>query len=273
MGEMDGYWDALARPWLAHEGAMERLLAPVGAALDEALGLRPGEAVLDIGPGSGASLLRFAEAVGPEGRVVGVDIAPPFAARARARTGREVILADAGAGPVAEGAFDVLASQFGVMFFDDPGAAFREIGRNLRPGGRFAFVAWGPRAQNPLFSLPGRVATDLFGPLPPVDPDAPGPFGLQNASRTVALLSGAGFAEVSATTVGLDLDSGLDAAGFAALQAEVGPAAGRLREAGGGAEVAGDLKRRLAEACLPYAATGSVVLPGVVHVYRGVWPG
>jgi len=273
MGEMDGYWYALARPWLAHEAVMERLLAPVGAALDEALGLRPGEAVLDVGPGSGASLMRFSEAVGPDGRVVGVDIAPPFAARAKERTGQEVVLADAGAGPVEEGAFDAVASQFGVMFFEAPARAFAEIARNLRPGGRFVFAAWGPRAQNPLFSLPGRVATDLFGPLPPVDPDAPGPFGLQNASRTVALLSGAGFTEVTATTVGLDLDSGLDAAGFAAVQAEVGPAAGRLRDAGGGAEVAEDLKRRLAEAFLPYAATGSVVLPGVVHVYRGVWPG
>ena len=271
----DDYWQRLAGPWLANEAAMETLLAPVGAVLDDALALGRGEAVLDIGPGSGASLLRHLAAVGPEGRVTGVDIAPPFAARARARTGVEVVVADAGAGPVEEAAFDAVASQFGVMFFADPVAAFAEVGRNLRPGGRLVAAAWGPRAQNPLFSVPGRVAAELLGPAAPADPDAPGPFGLQNAARTVALLAEAGFAEAQATPVALTLVSGHDAAGFAAVQTEVGPAAGRLREAGGddGAGTAEGMRARLEAAFADFVTGGRVVLPGLVHVYSARWPG
>lgn len=273
MSGNDGFWERRAAPWLKHEAVMERLLAPAGAALDAVLALKPGEAVLDIGPGSGSSLMRHLAAVGPGGRVVGVDIAPPFAERARARTRCEVVVADAGAGPVEEGAFDAVASQFGAMFFDDPAAAFAVVGRNLAPGGRFACVAWGPRGQNPLFSLPGQVAADLLGAAPPEDPDAPGPFGLQNASRTVALLGAAGFDEARAEAVGLTLASGLDARSFAAVQAELGPAAARLREAEAGEEAAREMVERLGLAFTDHETGGEVALPAVVHVYSARWPG
>jgi len=63
MNGIDGYWERLAGPWLANETAMEALLAPVGAVLDTALALEAGEAVLDVGPGNGASLLRHLAAV------------------------------------------------------------------------------------------------------------------------------------------------------------------------------------------------------------------
>ncbi|MDJ1008706.1 MAG: class I SAM-dependent methyltransferase [Paracoccaceae bacterium] len=271
MSEMDGYWERLAAPWLRHEAAMEALLEPVGAALDAALGLSDGEAVLDVGPGSGASLLRHCAAVGDGGRVVGIDIAPPFAARARVRSGVEVVVADAGAAPVEPAGFDAVTSQFGMMFFADPAAAFGEVGRNLRPGGRLVFVAWGPRAQNPLFSVAGQVAAEMFGPAAPVDPDAPGPFGLQNASRATALLAEAGFAEVAATSVGLTLDAGLDAAGFARVQTEVGPAASRLKEEGQGEARHAEMLDRLTAAFADYESGGAVRLPAMVHVYAGVW--
>ena len=273
MNEIDGYWERLAGPWLANEEAMEALIAPVGAVLDAALALGAGEAVLDVGPGSGASLLRHAAAVGPAGRVAGVDIAPPFAARARTRTGIEVVLADAGAGPVEEGAFDAVASQFGMMFFPDPGAAFAEVGRNLRPGGRIVFVAWGPRPENPLFSVPGQVAAELLGPAEPADPDAPGAFGLQNAARTTGLLADAGFAGAQATPVALALVSGHDAAGFAKVQTEVGPAAGRLREAGGGPAETAAMRARLTAAFEAFENGGVVTLPALVHVYSARWVG
>jgi len=273
MNGIDGHWERLAGPWLANEAAMEALLAPVGAVLDNALALEAGEAVLDVGPGSGASLLRHLAAVGSGGRVAGVDIAPPFAARARDRAGVEVVVADAGAGPVEERGFDAVASQFGMMFFPDPATAFAAVGRNLRPGGRLVAVAWGPRGQNPLFSLPGEVAAGLLGPAPAADPDAPGPFGLQNAARTTGLLAEAGFGDVRATPVALTLVSDRDAAAFAAVQTEVGPAAARLREAGADDATVRAMRERLAGAFAPHEAGGMVSLPAVVHVYSASWAG
>lgn len=273
MTEMDGYWEALAEPWLRNEALMERLLAPVGSALDAALDLQSGEAVLDIGPGSGASLLQYREAVGPDGRVTGIDIAPPFADRARARSGCEVIVADAGRAPVEEGAFDAVASQFGVMFFDEPEAAFAVIRQNLRPGGRLVAAAWGPRPENPLFTVPARVAAELLGAPEPTDPDAPGPFGLQNAARTKTILEAAGFVEVRAQKVALALATGLEPEAFARVQADVGPAAGRLREAGGGPALEADLVGRLTAAYAEFDIGGRVTLPALVTLYSGVRPG
>lgn len=273
MSEMDGYWERIAAPWLKHEAVMERILAPVAAALDAALSLDAGEAVLDIGPGSGASLARYSASVGPEGRVVGVDIARPFAERARGRTGVEVVVADAGARVVDPAAFDAVASQFGLTFFDDPVAGFTTVGRNLREAGRIVFAAWGPRAQNPLFVVPGQVAAEVLGPTEPVDPDAPGPFGLQNASRAVALLADAGFAEVRAAPVGLSLPSGLSAGELAAVQTDIGPAASRMRDAEIGEDRIAEIVARMSDAFSDYEVDGEVVLPGIVHIYSAVWPG
>lgn len=267
MSDMAGYWERLAAPWLKREAEMEAMLAPVAAALDEALALRPGEGVLDVGPGSGASLLRHRAAVGNEGKVAGIDIAPPFAARSRARTGVDVHVGDAGAVVVEEAGFDAVASQFGLMFFADPAAGFATVGRNLRPGGRLVFIAWGPRAQNPLFALPGQVVAEVLGPAEPADPDAPGPFGLQNAGRAVALLGEAGLLDAVATAVGLTLPTGLDASEFAEAMLDVGPAASRLRDIDDPAVHDAVARRIAARVEAEHMVEGEVRLPAVLNLF------
>src|SRR5688572_21024309 len=113
--------------------------------LVDAAGIGPGDRVLDIGCGTGASARQAARrAVG--GEVVGIDLSEPMLERAREYAGRDGLTnvrferGDAQTHPFPAGHFDVAISQFGIMFFADPVAAFANIGRALRPGGRLTFV-------------------------------------------------------------------------------------------------------------------------------------
>ena len=118
-----------------------------------------GDAVLDVGCGTGASTLAVAGRVS-DGSVVGVDISRPLLDRARSRAeaaeidNASFLLADAQTHRFPAGGFDVVISRLGMMFFQDPVAAFRNVGRALRSGGRIAFVAWAGVKDNPWFHVP-----------------------------------------------------------------------------------------------------------------------
>src|SRR5205085_977609 len=114
------------------------------------------------------------------------------------------VLADA---PTAElpaesaGAF----SRFGIMFFDDPRAAFANIRGALRGGGRLVFACWQSLDANPWLWLPARAADPHIGVTDPAPPDVPGPFGLADPKRTEGLLEDAGFGAVSIEACALEV--------------------------------------------------------------------
>lgn len=116
---------------------------------------QPGERVLDVACGSGEVTRRAAQLVGPAGRVVGLDLSPEMLAVARSVNGRdggaaiEWREAPADALPFADGSFDVVTCQLGLMFFPDRVAALKEMRRVLAPGGRLALMTWGPREKCP----------------------------------------------------------------------------------------------------------------------------
>jgi SAM-dependent methyltransferase len=117
--------------------------------------LRPGERVLDACCGTGASALPAAHAVGPTGHVLGLDLAEPALALARAKA-REQGLANAEfrVGDIArtgleDGAFDAVICVFGIFFLDDMDAGVAELWRLVRPGGRLAVTVWGPGFLEP----------------------------------------------------------------------------------------------------------------------------
>lgn len=115
------------------------MAAAFGQAAIEAAAPIAGEHVLDVGCGAGASSLDFADRVGAEGRVLGVNISEALIGRARvlAQQNRSVLfqLNDASRADLSEGAFDILFSRFGVMCFDDPTCAFANMRSALKPGG------------------------------------------------------------------------------------------------------------------------------------------
>jgi ubiquinone/menaquinone biosynthesis C-methylase UbiE len=138
--------------WVAHQARLDARVAVFGQAAIEAAAPATGERVLDVGCGAGASSLALAARVGAGGHVLGLDISEPLIGRARALAPQDTPVqfrvADAGSAELPEGAFDILFSRFGVMFFNDPTGAFTHRRRALKPGGRVAFVCWRGMAEN-----------------------------------------------------------------------------------------------------------------------------
>ncbi|MEX3968413.1 class I SAM-dependent methyltransferase [Paraburkholderia sp. EG286B] len=187
--------------WVANQARLDAMVSVFGQAAIEAAAPMTGERVLDVGCGAGASSLALAARVGAGGHVLGVDISEPLIGRARALAPPETPVlyevADASSAELPEGAFDILFSRFGVMFFDDPTAAFAHMRRALRPGGRVAFVCWRSAAENDWVRLPMGALKGILPPSAPPDPEAPGPFSFGDRGRVSRILTAAGFADIA----------------------------------------------------------------------------
>lgn len=259
-------WDAMAAPWLKSEAGLELAHQSVLDGLLRRAALAPGERVLDIGCGTGASLLAAVEVVGPQGQVTGVDISPPIAARARQRVPRdvEVIVGDAGTLEY-DRPFDTAISMFGTLFFADTAAAFRTIRKALRPGGRLLFTAWGAPPRNPWFGIPRAAVEAAVGPLPKPDPGAPGPFRFADASATAAILRSSGF-DVEVETEALVLRTGQDAAGLAGMHLTIAEAL-LLGDRDLSEEMRASIRSNLREGFARHQAGESVEVPAEVHYF------
>ena len=239
--------------WARRKDALERLLAPAGDAGLSALAARPGERILDIGCGAGASTEALAEAVGPEGHVTGVDISPDLMAEARARlagaTNITLMEADAQSADLG-GPADALFSRFGQMFFDDPPTAFAHMRSALGQGARAVFTAWQEPARNQWASVPMTFMAE--GLVQAAPPPGPGPFAWADPATFRPLLEGAGFRDIRETghEFMAEISEGDDpdpVARAAAFMMKIGPMAARLRGAPeeAKAEAASFLQRRL----------------------------
>ena len=206
MAEQNAYqvadWNGQSgKRWVANQARLDAMASVFGQAAIEAAAPVTGERVLDVGCGAGASSLALAARVGPEGQVLGVDISEPLIGRARALApqGTPALfqVADASSAELPEGAFDILFSRFGVMFFDDPTAAFTPMRRALRPGGRVAFVCWRGVADNAWVRLPMGAIKGILPSSAPPDPEAPGPFSFGDRGRVSRILTAAGFTDIA----------------------------------------------------------------------------
>ena len=161
--------------------------------------------LLDVGCGCGATVLELGRLVAPNGTVLGVDVSVPMLGRARERVaaaalkGVNLVVSDAQTYEFPRGAVDLLFSRFGVMFFADPVAAFTNLRRTMKQGGRLLFACWRPMAENSWFHVPLNAAKDLLPAQPPADPLAPGPFAFADPERVKRVLAEAGWQDVSAT--------------------------------------------------------------------------
>jgi SAM-dependent methyltransferase len=261
------YWNALAgQTWVQFHDQLDRQLEPLGLAAMDRLAPAPGERVLDVGCGCGHTTLALAERLGPAGQATGVDISRAMLEVGRARTVAEGLAAiafreaDAQQDDLGQGQWDGVFSRFGVMFFSDPVAAFANLRRSLRPGGRLAFVCWRPFAENDWMRIPMMAALPLLTPPAPADPTAPGPFAFADPERVMAILKDAGFAEMSITPFdtrigGADLDQTV------ALTLKVGPLGSALRESPDLAEPVAAAVRTALE---PYETPEGVLMPAAV---------
>ncbi len=230
------YWNAVAgQTWARFQEQLDRQIEPLGREAIRVLAPRAGERILDIGCGCGQTTLALAALVGAAGQVVGADISAPMLDIARARAvpqGAAVLefkQADAQVADFGAGGFDAAYSRFGVMFFCDPVAAFANIRKALRPGGRLAFVCWRPFAENVWMRAPQEAAAPFMPPSPPADPTAPGPFAFADAARLRSILGEAGLHHVAIEKFDCMIGGG-DLEQSQELALQVGPLGAALRE-------------------------------------------
>ncbi|HZO12932.1 MAG TPA: class I SAM-dependent methyltransferase [Polyangiaceae bacterium] len=235
--EMIEYWQGVAGPkWIRLQEHLDVQLGAIGNKVLETVGLAPNDSVLDVGCGCGSVTLAAARMVAPHGTALGVDISEPMLARARECAAGidnvSFLCADAQTHAFDRERFDALVSRFGVMFFDDPVAGFRNLRRALRARGTMAFSAWRGIEDNEWASLPLEVAR-RYVPYEAPPPHTPGPFAFADGARVRAIVEDAGFSEVRVDAFDGELPIGraLQAAGAAALMCELGPAARALRDA------------------------------------------
>jgi len=261
------YWNAAAgETWARFQVQLDRQLAPLGAEAMRRLAPVEGEQVIDIGCGCGETSLALAERVGASGRIVGVDVSRPMleVARRRPAPGLNVSFEeiDAQKGDLGCGGFDAAFSRFGVMFFEDPPAAFANLRAALRPGGRLAFVCWRPLAENPWMGVPLAAAAPFLPASAPPDPTAPGPFAFADPLRVRAILDKAGFAAVKIEPFDTDIGSG-GVEDTLTLAFRLGPLGAALRETPAAADPAAGAVRAALE---PHLTTAGVMMPAAVWI-------
>jgi len=200
------FWNSAAtRAWADQYARMDRAVAALTKELLDLAAPQPGERVLDIGCGPGTTVLELAKHVGPGGHVLGADVSEPSVARARERIGAaglkhaEVIVADASVHPFPPNSFELTFSRFGIMFFSDPVAAFANVRRAMKPGGRLALAVFRPASEKLWPNAPLEAVRHLLPPIPAPGPEEPGPFSWADPARVHRILEGAGFSEVSLT--------------------------------------------------------------------------
>jgi SAM-dependent methyltransferase len=221
------YWNAKAGAvWVDQQAHLDQLLAPLSKAGLAAAKFSETETALDIGCGCGDTSLALAAS---QGTVTGLDISEPMLAHARTRAAgmQNVTFTQADAADAEfDNQYDLLFSRFGVMFFAEPEAAFKNFRKALKPSGRMVFICWQPPSENPWMSLAGKaVQPYVTPPATPPNPKAPGPFAFSDPAYVLATLTDAGFDQVQIESFQcrLHIADNLDDALY--FQTQIGPAA------------------------------------------------
>ncbi|HET6182017.1 MAG TPA: methyltransferase domain-containing protein [Acetobacteraceae bacterium] len=266
------HWNEVVGPrWVALGDQMDVWLEEISTHVLRLAAAKPGEAVLEIGSGTGSMGVRLARAVAPGGHVLGIDISRPMIEAAEARLRREGLgnlafqLADAQVHPFPRAAFDLAFSRFGVMFFERPAAAFANVRTAMKPGGRLAFVCWGPLARNVHWSVPFGIVVRHLGRPNPRPPHAPGPMAFDEPDYVRGLLDEAGWraiaiAETEIEGGGESLEQAVDHA------LTIGPASGLITERNAPPETVARIRDELRAEFARYEQGGVVRLPGQIFL-------
>ena len=195
-------WNRVAGGWDKWDQYFSRNMTFINHRLVADARLRPGMRVLDVGSRTGYPALLAAEVVGPEGSVVGIDLAESMLAvatrKAQAKGMKHVTFrtGDATALPFDATSFDAVISRFCLMFLPEIPNALKEITRVLKPGGYVAAAVWSAPDKNPFMRIPMDVITSIMT-LPQPDPEAPGVFRLAKLGELKGMLEGVGLAPLS----------------------------------------------------------------------------
>jgi len=200
------YWNsAVTRPWAEMHEPIDRLFVDLTRTALDLAAPQPGEHVIDIGCGSGTTVMELARRVGPSGYVLGADISQQLVDKARERVAAEGLrqaemsLCDVSTHTFATEAFDLAFSRFGVMFFADPTATFINLRKGMKRGGRLMLAVFRTPQENPWGTAPVAAVRDLLPPMKPPGPEEPGQFSWADPARARRILEGVGFEDVTLT--------------------------------------------------------------------------
>ena len=233
------YWNDRAGPnWVKFRKKLDGQIGDIGKIAIDRAGVTAGQCVLDIGCGCGDSSLELARRVGPDGTVRGVDISQPMLEQAVRRAALEPALKldfqrhDAQTADFPAAAYAHGFSRFGVMFFEDPIAAFTNIRKALTVDGRLTFICWRPLDENPWMNIPLGVAGQFVELPEPLPPGAPGPFAFADGELARQILESTGYSDVTLEPLyePLYLSGPGTAAEAAAHATQMGPVARMLGE-------------------------------------------
>lgn len=205
---------------------IDRQMRPLGDAVLAKLPLAGGQTVMDVGCGAGEATMQLAELVGLHGQVIGVDIAPRVLALAERRAEDTPYVTflqdDAGTMSLPDRSLDIIFSRFGTMFFSDPVAAFRNLRRMLKPGGRMGFICWRSVEENELDSFCINAARL------PITVDT-SPYSFEKAPVIEQVLAASGFKNIVIETHDATITAG-DTASTLKVVTRVGALGKALRE-------------------------------------------
>jgi SAM-dependent methyltransferase len=268
------YWNSEpGHQWIAQETFLDATMAEILVRLLERTDIRPSEELLDVGCGTGASTLAAAVKAGPKGHVTGLDISEQLLNRARERSddaelgNTSFILADAQTHPFVPESFDAIISRFGLMFFENPVAAFANMARGLKLQGRLIFAAWGPAAGNPWFTIPRDAAIARLGKPAPGDPFAPGPLAFQDIERVTKLMEQAGLKGARGEMEMVQLTPRVNAEKAAKTAIRIGPAVRIMREFSGTEADAAAIEAAIAEAFSKFETGEGISVPATINFF------
>jgi ubiquinone/menaquinone biosynthesis C-methylase UbiE len=204
--ELRNTWESAAPGWAKWEQPFSAGLATATDTLIDMADIRSGMRVLDLACGAGTQSIQAAKRVGPNGRVVAIDISPTMLEHVRRnaiKAGlRNIDTLECAAEDLdeAQTPFDASISRLGLMLFSSPRGALKAVQRVLRPGARFAALVFTSPANNPFLAQPMAILLRHAGKSPPA-PGQPGLFALGGNGVLEKLMRDGGLVDVRTTTI------------------------------------------------------------------------
>jgi ubiquinone/menaquinone biosynthesis C-methylase UbiE len=205
---MRRFWRSRGKAWDRWADVVAENAARMDEPLIEAARLKPGLRLLDLASGAGQPALPIAARLAPDGEVVASDLLPEMLQGAKRRAEAAGLanirfeIADMEALPFASASFDRVTCRFGIMFVPGTAKALAETARVLKPGGRAAFMVWGPRENTTMFRVIAEAADRILGADP--EQDMAAIFRFAAPGSLAGEFTGAGFVNVEESELRLD---------------------------------------------------------------------
>jgi len=269
-------WEVSSQYWNKHQALIEKMYAPLSQALIDEAHIVSGQAVLDVGGGSGEPSLTIARVVGDSGSVTYTDPAAGMVKAARGEAERRGLAniqfhqCPAEQLPFADAAFDAGVGRLSVMFFPDVVAGLREVLRVIKPGGHVSLLVWANKEVNPFFGVVTEIL-DRFVPAEPQAEDAPEAFRFAAPGKLAKLLSEAGATTITERVLEFSIEAPISVEQFWELRTEMSDTF-RNKLARLVPDQVGAIKYTVQKKVGSYFKTGGMVFPGQVLLVTGKKP-